>query len=308
MDVPPRPLHTWGLDLCGPLVPAKDTRNKYILTAIDHLTGWAEAIPIRDKTNSSVWEAYMAGIVSRYGIPEQILTDRGPEFSAHAFESFLKECGTEHRKSAPFCPSTNGRCERLNQSVKKILAKLVRNDLPTWEARLQEALWAYRSSVHVSIGMTPFEAVFGMIPRLPGQSVGGLPMSEHRKRLHLAWEVARKAQTRAGDLRLARRRGLKKYKGKVDLSPGDKVILKQHVGLTLQAKGDPGWVVQRVRGPVIKIARGEKTRIVNSAHLTKAPVGAEIVNLGKRRRRRVIKPQWLSRPTGDLKLVLKRVD
>ena len=89
MPIPPRPLHTWGLDLTGPFEAAIGTKNKYLLTCIDHFTGWAEAIPIRDKTNKSVWEAFMSQIVARYGLPEVIITDQGGEFTASVFDSWF---------------------------------------------------------------------------------------------------------------------------------------------------------------------------------------------------------------------------
>ena len=88
MPVPPRPHHTWGIDLTGPF-PISNKGNKYLLTIIDHLTGWGEAIPIKDKTNDSVWEAFNREIIARYGVPTVVLTDQGGEFTAIEWERWL---------------------------------------------------------------------------------------------------------------------------------------------------------------------------------------------------------------------------
>ncbi len=236
----------------------------------------------------------MSGIVSRYGLPEVVITDKGKELTAQAWEEFLKECGIDHRTTTPYHPQTNGRVERFNGTLKRLLAKLVKNDLPAWESFLPDALWAYRTTTHASTGMTPYGALFGLAPRLPGQIVRGQPVSQHRARLREAREAARKAQVRAGTSRLLRRQ--RNQPAAEVLHPGDLVILKQHVGLTLQAKGDPGWVVEEVRGPVIRISRDQQVRTVNREHLVKAPPGAEFVHLESRRRKWKMEPEWLSEP------------
>ena len=47
------PMQIVGADLIGPFVPSHNG-NRYVLTLIDHCTGWAEALPQKDKTNASV--------------------------------------------------------------------------------------------------------------------------------------------------------------------------------------------------------------------------------------------------------------
>ena len=53
MPIPPQPLHTWSLDLIGPM-PEGTGGNKYLLICVEHLTDWAEAFPIPDKTSDCV--------------------------------------------------------------------------------------------------------------------------------------------------------------------------------------------------------------------------------------------------------------
>ena len=75
------PMQIVGADLIGPFVNStKD--NRYALTIIDHCTLWAEAYPLKDKRNESVWQAWATSFVPRHGIPEVLITDNGQEFKA----------------------------------------------------------------------------------------------------------------------------------------------------------------------------------------------------------------------------------
>ena len=56
-----------------------------------------------------------------YGLPEQVVTDNGPQFIAEEFTLFLKQNGVKHLKCSPYHPSSNGAVERLVQSFKKSL-------------------------------------------------------------------------------------------------------------------------------------------------------------------------------------------
>ena len=59
------PMQIVGADLIGPFVPSHNG-NIYVLTLIDHCTGWAEAFPLKDKTNTSFWQAWASHIVPRH--------------------------------------------------------------------------------------------------------------------------------------------------------------------------------------------------------------------------------------------------
>ena len=67
----------------GPFVQSPQG-NRYLLTILDHSTLWAEAYPIPDKTNKSVWNAFANQFIPRFGLPCVLLSDNGSEFTAHA--------------------------------------------------------------------------------------------------------------------------------------------------------------------------------------------------------------------------------
>ena len=56
-----------------------------------------------------------------YGLPCQLVSDNGPQFTSFEFEHFLKLNGVKHILSTPYHPATNGAAERLVKSVKRAL-------------------------------------------------------------------------------------------------------------------------------------------------------------------------------------------
>ena len=75
-------------DLIGPLV-VSDYGNQYVLTVVDHFSGWLEAYPIPKKTNAEVWKAIRNDYFPRHGSPRVLLTDQGTEFKSRDFDEWL---------------------------------------------------------------------------------------------------------------------------------------------------------------------------------------------------------------------------
>lgn len=265
MPIPARPLHTWGMDLIGPM-PDSPYGNKYILTCIDHLTGWAEAIPIPDKSNEIVWKTFNKEIVGRYGLPAVVVTDNGGEFTASSWEKWLAECGIEHHHTTPYHPQSNGKVERFNQTLQKLLAKSCNNELQKWEDVLPDALLAYRCSVSESTRSTPYQHLFGQRPRIPHSPVTGNTPGECLRCIRSTTQFAQSLlQTRAQKDRA--RRNLKV--ANTPLQEGDFVSLRVHNAQKLSSRWEPGFQVLQIHGPVITVGRidGGEEHTVNREHV-----------------------------------------
>jgi transposase InsO family protein len=187
VPTPPRPFHSWAIDLVGPM--PRDRRGRtYMLTAIDLLTGWAEAIPVASKHAETIQEAFLTNIVARYGIPALCLSDNGGEFTGAAFEEWLREFGVEHRLTSPNHPQCNGMCERFNGTIQKLLLKLSGGNSRKWSQYLPEALYAYRITCGPA-GISPYQAVFGQKPRLPRSQADGQDEGDRLRAIRLAEKV-----------------------------------------------------------------------------------------------------------------------
>jgi hypothetical protein len=91
---------------------------------------------------------------ARNGLPEQVVSDNGPQFTSEEFAVFMKTNGVKHTRSAPYHPSTNGLAERFVQSLKQGLKATLGSGL-SLSQRLCNFLLTYRSSVHATTGVTP---------------------------------------------------------------------------------------------------------------------------------------------------------
>ena len=68
IDIPPTPMQVVGVDLIGPFVRDQYGR-RYLMTIIDYLSGWAEAIPIKDQSARECIEALTKEFLPRHGNP-----------------------------------------------------------------------------------------------------------------------------------------------------------------------------------------------------------------------------------------------
>ena len=150
------PLHPWlwptkpwkrvHIDFAGPL------RGHSYLILVDAHSKWPEVIDMKSNTTSAATITELRKIFARYGLPEQLVSDNGPQFVSAEFTQFLKSNGVKHIKSAPYHPSTNGIAERFVQSFKR--AMLTNESLPI-EQRLANFLLQYRTTVHATTNATP---------------------------------------------------------------------------------------------------------------------------------------------------------
>ena len=73
----------------------------------------------------------------------------------------------KHRKTTPYHPRANGQIEKTNGILCKIITKTVQGSNTDWDARLYDALWAYRCAFKVITKFTPFQLVYGLEAILP---------------------------------------------------------------------------------------------------------------------------------------------
>ena len=153
-----------AIDIVGPLQRTKKG-HKYLLTVMDFATRFPEAIALKRIDAPTICEELLQ-IFSRYGLPKELLSDRGTNFTAKLTEELLKKLNIKHLKASPYHPQSNGMLERFHGVLKQMLRKTC--DQPTqWDVWLPFVLFAYRESIHASTGFSPFELMFGRDIRGP---------------------------------------------------------------------------------------------------------------------------------------------
>jgi len=155
-----------AIDLTGPHNRSRNG-NVYILTIIDIFSKWVETIPIRNKEAITVSKALFDHVLSRYGIPLQILSDRGLEFEGSTLEELCRLLDIDKVRTTAYKPSTNGAIERFHRTLNSMLAKVISEDQRNWDEKLPYVMAAYRASIHESTHFSPNFLMFGRENRAP---------------------------------------------------------------------------------------------------------------------------------------------
>ena len=104
-------------------------------------------------------------IICRYGVPYELIYDRGVHFKCEV-DTLIQEYGIQHHRSSVYRLQTNGAVEAVNKNIKRILRKMV-NTSRDWSEKLPFALWTYRTSFRTSTGVTLYSLVYGIEAVLP---------------------------------------------------------------------------------------------------------------------------------------------
>ncbi|XP_004289360.1 PREDICTED: uncharacterized protein LOC101296525 [Fragaria vesca subsp. vesca] len=104
----------WAIDFVGIIHPHSSEQHKFIIVATDFFTKWVEAEPLKVASANSVRNFIFRNIISRFGIPECIVTDRGAAFMADSVVKYLNDYGIKLLHSTPYYAQSNGQAEASN--------------------------------------------------------------------------------------------------------------------------------------------------------------------------------------------------
>ncbi|RVW61798.1 Retrovirus-related Pol polyprotein from transposon 17.6 [Vitis vinifera] len=155
-------IFVWGIDIIGKISPKSSSGHEFILVAIDYFTKWVEAASYARLTSSGVASFIRSHIICRYGVPHELISDRGVHFRAEV-DTLVQRYGIRHHRSSAYRPQTNGAVEAANKNIKRILRRMVETSRD-WSEKLPFALWAYRTSFRTSTGATPYSLQQQQIP------------------------------------------------------------------------------------------------------------------------------------------------
>ncbi|XP_064476257.1 uncharacterized protein K02A2.6-like [Ornithodoros turicata] len=149
------PVHPWAsptkpwqrihLDFLGSF-----QRTNY-LVAVDAHSKWPEVFEMKSTTSEATIRN-VRELFARFGMPETIVTDNGPQFCSLEFEAFLKMNGVKHVRCAPYHPSSNGLAERFVRTVNEALRKDMHRPA---DIRLASFLLSYRNTAHATTQQSP---------------------------------------------------------------------------------------------------------------------------------------------------------
>ena len=110
---------------------------------------------------------FIKEIIRLHGIPVSIVSDRDPRFVSHFWNNLQVTLGTTLKFSTVYHPQTVGQSERTIQTLEDMLRVCVLDLKRNWDEHIPLVEFAYNNSYQASIGMAPYEALYGKRCRSP---------------------------------------------------------------------------------------------------------------------------------------------
>ena len=132
----------------------------------DLFSKWVEAFPIKKTDSLTLAKVLVDEIVCRYGTPTTLHSDQRANLCSDVIEKLCELLSIRRTQTSAYHPQGNGQVERMNRTLKDMLAKMVNDNQTNWDTELKKAVFAYRISINETTGFTPFLVNFGRSPRL----------------------------------------------------------------------------------------------------------------------------------------------
>jgi hypothetical protein len=195
---------------------------------VDRLTKVAHYLPVRTNYGGEkLAQLYVDNIVKLHGVPSGIVSDRGTQFTSRFWKGLHNAMGTKLDFSSAYHPQTIGQTERVNQIMEDMLRACVLTYGKDWEQSLPYAEFSYNNSYQASLGMSPFEALYGRKCRTP------LMWSEVGERTLVGPDLIKEAEDKVAEIREMLKAAQSRQKSYADkkrwevrFTKGDLVYLK----------------------------------------------------------------------------------
>ena len=208
-----------------------DFGGHHYLVAGDRLSGFTEVFYTPTGSSNSGARGLVKCLrkwFCTFGVPRQLSSDGGPEFSADLTSEFLKLWGVDHRMSSAYHPQSNGRAEVAVKAVKRLMRTNVGSAGTLDTDRFLRAMLQFRNTPDPDCGISPAQIVFGRPLRDNLLFTDYLNKSQFSKRWQDAWEAKQDA-LRARFIRTSE--NLNNHTRPLPpLLPGDKCFVQNQTG------------------------------------------------------------------------------
>jgi hypothetical protein len=273
----PEPFYQVGMDVMGPL-PITKSGKRYIIIAVDHFTKWVEIRALESNDAQSIASFFYEDVICRHGVPKILSTDQGTEFVNELLSILTNTYHIHHIKTTAYHPQGNGQVERMNKTIKDILAKCTPRD-GDWSHYVHAAAYAIRVARSASTNYTPAELLTGRKFQQPFDSRNQeAPTTGLDAKAYADQEFGRISSVRSkaeGFIKNAQARQKKSHdQANLILSPlkiGDPVLLyRSMIETSWSAKLEPKWegpyYVQSIKGTTHKLRRVNGTILPRTFH------------------------------------------
>lgn len=164
LPLPHRPWTAISMDFIVKLPRSRSFDS--VLVVVDRFTKMAHFIPCKEScTSAELANLVFAHVFKLHGLPDSIVSDRGPQFVSKFWKHLLQHLQIERNLSSARHPESDGQTERVNQILEQYLRCFVDSMQTNWSSLLPMAEFAYNNSFHSSSGFSPFYSNYGFHPR-----------------------------------------------------------------------------------------------------------------------------------------------
>ncbi|KAL2230621.1 UNVERIFIED_CONTAM: Transposon Tf2-12 polyprotein [Sesamum indicum] len=235
----------------------QERKHDAIWVIVDRLTKSAHFLPVRIIDSlDKLAGLYISEIVRLHGVSVSIVSYRDPRFTSRFWEHLQRALDTKLHFSTAFHPQTDGQSERTIQTLEDMMRACTMEFKGNWDDHVPLMEFAYNNSFHSSIGIAPYEALYGRRCRNPiCWDREGLRQLEGPE---LVQETVEKIQIVKKCLKAAHNRQksyVDQYRREMEYEVGDKVFLKKSPWRGILRFGRQGKLSPRYIGPYEIIKR-----------------------------------------------------
>nr|GEX77723.1 reverse transcriptase domain-containing protein [Tanacetum cinerariifolium] len=158
----------WGIDIARPF-PKGLGKVKFLIVAMDYFTKWIEAKPVVTITGNQIKKFTWDNIVCKFGLSEEIISDNGKQFRDDPFKDWCEKlCICQHFAFVKHS-QTNGLVERANRRLKEGIKSRLDARSKNRIEELPHVLWAHRTMIKSSNGITPFSLTYETEAIIPAE-------------------------------------------------------------------------------------------------------------------------------------------
>lgn len=244
-----------GVDFMGPF-PLSQKRNTVLMVVVDYYTRWVELFPLRDAKTPRVCAILKDEIFTRWGVPAFMVSDRGPQFTSQVMSSLCQSWGVGQKLSTSYHPQTN-MTERVNRTLKTMIASFVGQHHQDWDKWLPEFRLAINSVTHETTGVSPASLMVGRHIKGPLErliSVTPSPSTLQYTTIHRQHMLQKLVHRHTGLARARQARYYNERRRAVHYAVGDLVWVRAHplskAATKFSAKVAGPAKVEKVLGPL----------------------------------------------------------
>jgi len=165
-SIPYKPWQVISVDFITDL-PRSKSNNDSIVVFVDTFSKMTKMTALKKTDGAERFaQIFNDKIVSSYGHPHTIISDRDTRFTSKYWECLSKLLGIKLNRSSAYHPETDGQTERMNQTLENLLRAVVNEVNDNWEEQLPTVEYTMNNTINASTKLTPFDVCLTWKPQL----------------------------------------------------------------------------------------------------------------------------------------------